>query len=349
MLRSLLAGGAAAELPSCGHLTDAEWAAVYSTAVGGGVGAMLWDGVRGLDRDEQPARALRLQWGLSADNIRERYRRRRALIMELTDIWAAAGIKTTCLKGLALSRLYPDPEARESGDFDCWLGGDFARGNEVAVAHGAQFDPHDYRHSLITYKGLKVENHRYFLAIRGNGRYKRLERYLHDIADCDRRIGDSNLYQPSPQFHAMFLAMHALHHFLYEGIRLRHLCDWMCFVNAERGNVDWDEFNGHCAQVGAARFVAALNAVCIRHLGMCIDGTALRADEKYAGRVLADTLGDARRVSNIKDIWNQRMVRVSNMFSHRWKFNELYDRNFMRCIMSSVVGIIADPHPEMLE
>ncbi len=347
MLRVRLAGGAAGRFLPEQYPAGIGWSAVYSSAVRGGVSAMLWDTVGRLGEGVRPGRTLRLQWGIGADNIRERYRRQRAVVTELADMWAAAGIETVCLKGLALSELYPDPEVRECGDFDCWLGDGFALGNEVAIAHGARFDPHDYRHSLLIYKGMKVENHRFFLAVRGSGRQKRLERYLRSIAGCGRRVGGSVLRAPSPQFHALFLALHALHHFLYEGVRLRHLCDWMCFVRAERDNVDWAEFNARCDEAGAARFVAALNAVCVRHLGLNIDGTALRADERFAGRVLADTLGDSRRVSGIDGLWRQRMAKVGNMLSQRWKFSELYDRNFLRCMLGSGMGIIADPRPEI--
>lgn len=345
MLRSRLAGGAADGLLPESLLSGDVWPGVYSAAVRGGVTAMLWNVVSRLGDGVRPGRTLRLQWGLGADSIRERYRRQRALATELAGLWAAAGIGTVCLKGLALSELYPDPETRECGDFDCWLGDGFARGNEVAVSHGALFDPHDYRHSLLIYKGMKVENHRFFLAVRGNRRHKRLERYLRSVIGCDRLVGGSVLHAPSPQFHALFLAMHALHHFLYEGVRLRHLCDWTCFVGAERCNVDWAEFNARCDEAGAARFVAALNAVCVRHLGLRIDGTALRADERFAGRVLADTLGSSRRVSGIDGLWRQRMAKIGNMVSQRWKFRGLYDRGPLRCMLGAGIGIVADPHP----
>ena len=265
----------------------------------------------------------------------------------MIDHFAAAGIKTYCLKGLALSHCYPKPELRESGDFDCYLDGDFDRGNKVAMAFGATFDPHDYRHSVLVYTGLKVENHRYFLAIRGNERHKQLERYLHGVIACEQRIGSSNLYYPSGQFHAMFLTMHALNHFLYEGIRLRHLCDWVCFLNAERANVDWTEFNRRCAEVGAERFVAAMNAVCTRYFGLDLSGTTLNCDERFAACLLRDTLDGGRRISGISNLWQQRMAKIRNMIDSRWKFRDLYDRNFLSSMARLAVGVIVDPHPKI--
>ena len=332
---------------SCGALSAEEWCSVYDAAVRGGVCALVWDAVQRLDKALWPPRELRLRWGVGASMIAAGYDDRKAKIFELTDRWAEAGIKTYCLKGLALSHYYPKPELRESGDFDCWLGGDFERGNDVAVSFGAAYDPHGYRHSVLVYNGLKVENHHYFLAIRGNKRYKRLERYLHEVISCDCGIDDSNLYYPSSQFHAMFLTMHALNHFLYEGIRLRHLCDWTCFVNAERENVDWDEFYKWCEMVGAARFVAALNAVCAEYLGLDLSGTSLVSDDRFASRMLIDTLEGGARISGMSSLWRQRMAKIRNIIASRWKFNEVYDRNFLSSIVRSVVGIVADPNPEI--
>lgn len=332
---------------SVGVLSDDEWRAVYEAAVRGGVCALVWDAVQRLDKSLWPPRGLRLQWGVGASVIASGYKARKARILDLTDRWAEAGIKTYCLKGLALSQYYPKPELRESGDFDCWLDGGFERGNRAAVSFGATFDPHDYRHSVLTYKGLKVENHRYFLAIRGNERHKRLERYLREVIASDSNMEGSRLYYPSSQFHAMFLTMHALGHFLYEGIRLRHLCDWTCFVNAERESVDWDEFNRRCEQVGASRFVAAMNAVCVRYLGLDLSETGLACDDRYALRLLMDTLDGGCRISGISSLWQQRMAKIRNMVDSRWKFRDLYDRNFLSSIMRLGVGVVADPDPKI--
>lgn len=332
---------------SVGALSDDEWRAVYEAAVRGGACALVWDAVQRLDKSLWPPRVLRLQWGVGASVIASGYEDRKARILELTDRWAEAGIKTYCMKGLALSQYYPKPELRESGDFDCWLGDDFDRGNKVAVSLGATFDPHDYRHSVLTYKGLKVENHRFFLAIRGNERHKRLERYLHEVIASDSTMAGGNLYYPSSQFHAMFLTMHALNHFLYEGIRLRHMCDWVCFVNDERANVDWAEFNRRCEQVGASRFVAALNAVCVSYLGLDLSGTGLACDDRYASRMLMDTLDGGRRISGMSNLWQQRMAKVRNMVDSRWKFRDLYDRNFLSSILRLGIGVVTDPDPKI--
>lgn len=285
----------------------------------------------------------KISWALAVENIIKQYHRRKTLSIEIADIWAQEGIKTYGLKGWALSTYYPKPELRECGDFDCYLGADFAKGNEIAIANGAQFDPHDYRHSHIYYKGLTIENHRYFLPIRGNDRNKRLEQYLQAVIPSEKRIENSNVYYPSPQFHALFIILHMLQHFLHENITLRHMLDWTYFVNAEKENINWREFNVKCEEAGATRFVEALNHICTQHMGLDLNSTLLKADSRYADKILKDTLEQSsRHVSGVSGLWKTRYMKVRNIIEQRWKFNEVYDRNFVQHMLQTAIGIACD-------
>ncbi len=319
---------------------------LYQHSIIHGISSLVWDELLGSAVDRvrlSSQRSLKLRWALAVENIIKQYQHRKALSIEIADIWAQEGIKTYGLKGWALSTYYPKPELRECGDFDCYLGADFARGNEIAISHGAQFDPHDYRHSHIYYKGLTIENHRYFLPIRGNARNKRLEQYLQAVIPYDKRIEGSNVYYPSPQFHALFVILHMLQHFLHENITLRHMLDWAYFVNAEKESIDWREFNAKCEESGAMRFVEALNHICTQHMGLDLKSTLLKADSRYADKILKDTLEQSsQHVSGVKGLWRTRYMKVKNIIEQRWKFNEIYDVNFIQYMFKTTQGIIFD-------
>lgn len=327
------------------RMLDYRFCNSYSFAKDQGLLVVVWDYIKHdlLEDQSNLSQKVKFQWALTVENIIKQYKYRKQISIEIADIWAHEGIKTYCLKGWALSTYYPKPELRECGDFDCYLGDDFLQGNEIAIANGAQFDPHDYRHSHIYYKGLTIENHRYFLPIRGNTRNKRLEQYLRDVIPNDLRIEGSNVYYPSPQFHALFIILHMLQHFLHENITLRHMLDWTYFVNAEKDNIDWREFNAKCEEAGAARFVAALNHICTQHMGLELNGTLLNADSRYAERILNDTLGQSsQHVSGVKGLWRTRYMKVKNIIEQRWKFNEVYDRNFIRYMLQTAAGIVCE-------
>ena len=334
--------------------TSYDWLALNKFSIQQGISAIVWDNIQQavltnkLTQEQQPSKAIKLQWALAVENIVRQYHHRKKLSVEIADIWEREGIKTYGLKGWALSTYYPKPELRECGDFDCWIGDDFHRGNQIAIANGAKFDPHDYRHSHIHYKGLTIENHRYFLPIRGNSRNKRLEQYLQAVIPYDKRIENSSIYYPSPQFHALFIILHMLQHFLYENITLRHLLDWTYFVNAEKDNIDWREFNLKCEEAGASRFVDAINSICVEHFGLNIDGTLLNTDNRYAEKILSDTLEQSSlHISSVQTLWRQRYMKVKNIVAQRWKFNEIYDRNFIRSMAQSSVGIILERNPKL--
>lgn len=326
---------------------------LYNQSVIQGISAVVGDDIlSNIINESFPTKCalpkkLKIKWALSIENIVRQYHNRKQLSIEIADIWAQEGIKTYGLKGWALSTYYPKPELRECGDFDCWLGDNFKRGNQIAIANGAKFNPHDYRHSHINYKGLTIENHRYFLSVRGDVRKKRIERYLQGVISCDRRIESSNIYYPSPQFHALFLSLHMLQHFLYENITLRHMLDWAYFVNAEKDNLDWREFNLKCNEAGATQFIEAINSICIEHMGLNIEGTVLKANNRYADKILRNTLEQAsQHVSGMRNVWIQRISKVKNIIAQRWKFNEVYDRNFLHSMLQSAIGVVFDRNVE---
>ena len=224
----LRAGVRSGDTPDIGGSTDDRWRELYTAASSQGVSALVWDGIRRLPPESQPSRELRLRWAYNVERIEHRYGQQRRRAAELAAAYAEAGIRTVVLKGFAVSRLYPVPEHRPCGDLDCFLCGDYERGNRVAEQVGAEVKRDFYKHSHIVFRGLTVENHRFCTAVRGSRRAKRFERHLQRLLvegplSC---IPETALLVPPPDFNALFLAKHALSHFLTEGISLRHLCDW---------------------------------------------------------------------------------------------------------------------------
>ena len=237
----LRAGVRSGDTPDIGGLTDDRWRELYTAASSQGVSALVWDGIRRLPPESQPSRELRLRWAYNVERIERRYGQQRRRAAELAAAYAEAGIRTVVLKGLAVSRLYPVPEHRPCGDLDCFLCGDYERGNRVAEQVGAEVKRDFYKHSHIVFRGLTVENHRFCTAVRGSRRAKRFERHLQRLLaegplSC---IPETALLVPPPDFNALFLVKHALSHFLTEGISLRHLCDWAVFIDRRRrGRLD---------------------------------------------------------------------------------------------------------------
>jgi len=337
--------GAADPLPLDGE----RWLRVFRQASDQGVLALVWDGVRQLPAALQPPRELRLRWAYNVERIEQRYARQRSRAEELARLFAAEGIRTVVLKGLAVSRLYPVPEHRPCGDLDCFLMGGYERGNRAAEAAGATVARDFYKHSHIDFRGLTVENHRFCTSVRGSRRVKAFERHLQGLlaAAPMQPLPGTELLVPPADFTALFLTRHALMHFLSEGISLRHLCDWAVFIDREGAQVDWAAFREVAAEHDLLRFAEVLSDLSVRCLGVAenplpADGAAL------ADRVLENILSERRPLFNTSaSTWTKRLRLVGNFCRSRWKFREVYGRNFLLELVRFPCGFIFDRHPEL--
>ncbi len=351
-------------------LIDVEWQAVYALAKSQGVLALAWDVVRQLPSEQQPPRNIKLQWALSAEQIERRYRRQSALAGELAQVYGEKGIKTIVLKGLAISGYYPVPEHRECGDLDCFLvksddtqqGNAIAinaeglpvscydEGNQVAKDAGAEVEIGFYKHSHIHYKGLMVENHAFCTAVRGSRDRKALEQHLQAllVEKPLTRIGDSHLYRPCADFNALFLTAHSFGHFLTEDIKLRHILDWALLLKAEQNNIDWELFYKWCDRMRYTKFVDALTAISVKHLGLVITNNAIHQHSDLADKVLDDIMNSNRSIHNTKSsTFKKRLMIIRNHILGGWKYRELYEKSAFVETMKMVCAFFIERKPKI--
>ena len=248
------------------------------------------------------------------------------------------------MKGLAIGTYYPRPEHRECGDLDCFLTIDGTSSDGYEIANrlceqiGAKVSRDYYKDATIKYRGLLVENHQFYLPVRGSRKVKALERHLRKIA-LDGKISyvpDTKLIVPSPDFNALFLTMHGLNHFLSEGIKLRHILDWALLLKAEQDNINWEEFYHWADKMHMTRFADALTAISVEHFGLQITNPAIHTTSPYAERVLEDTLYKSNGVFNKGySPWKARFVQVKNKFAFGWKYHKIYQKSVLVELLKS--------------
>lgn len=114
------------------NLNAAEWGNLYKVSVQQGVVAIAYSMISSFANNGTLPRALKIQWALHADNIKQRTQNQLITANELTDIYKANNINTALLKGLGLGIYYSNSKHRECGDFDCYLFDDYQNGIEIA-------------------------------------------------------------------------------------------------------------------------------------------------------------------------------------------------------------------------
>lgn len=343
-----------AELSS---LTETEWKKLFNLSVQQGVRAVALEAISQSPLSTVMPKPIKMKWLASVMGVEDAYHSRLQKAAEFAKLMASKGLHTLTLKGAAVSTYYPESSHREFGDLDAYLfygtpqqvkwGSGYEQGNVWAEEFGAKVSRGHYKHSHVTFKGLMIENHQYFLPIRGNKSIKELEKYLRTIAfnTTDiKYVGNTKLLIPSSDFNALFLTAHAMNHFLYETVRLRHVCDWALFLKAEQDNVDWKKFYQWCDKMHYTHFVNCLNYICHHYLGIELC-TGLSEDGQYVDRVLDDIwAGDNvynKGYSNLRI----RLEVVRNFFQSSWKYSKICKKNAFVSLLSHGIGVLFDRNP----
>ena len=320
-------------------ITSDEWWALYKMCTVHGVKAVVFDFVRQLPKSEAPDRALLMQWLSAATGVEQTMRRMQMAAEEFADAMEKREIPVVVLKGLAFAQYYPNPLHRECGDLDCYMMGKKEEGDLAAVELGGKVEEAGYKHSHLIYKGLTIENHRFFTDFDNTPTGIRTEQALGELMqEAHIYIGGSKLYCPSVNFNALFLLKHAQGHFMDEGIRMRHVLDWALFLKAKQQEVDWLRILPMLETTHTAQFAGLMTAIAIRHLHVDVHHEGLlalaeQAEPQMVDDVLADIMGEQPAIY-VDGLWH-KVKRILRRFRRMWKFRLLASESYPRMVWNA--------------
>lgn len=180
------------------------------------------------------------------------------------ELMTEAGIPYSVMKGCASAYYYAEPELRTMGDVDLFVE---QSSMEAVRAHLCEngFSVSGLHHSHHwtftrddevyevhwTPSGVPVEDHRHIRA------------QFDDLLQKRRLVEfqDGALYLPDECHHGLILLLHTANHLSAGGIGLRHLMDWLVFVNSMPEELFVEKFDGVLRQLGLWQFVKVLTAV----------------------------------------------------------------------------------------
>ena len=194
----------------------------------------------------------------------------------ITQLLEREGIRAILLKGAATASYYPVPELRKSGDVDILIPRDKDFGRAVKLLEGAKFVKCECQSALHhvelkNQEGICVELHRILAEPFESGK---MNRYLETLlAEYDEHVQENDswgvtFYQPADAYHAFYLIVHMLQHFLRAGFGLKFLCDWTVFWNREIAAKEKETFLRLVRESGTQVFVEALTEACVLYLGL---------------------------------------------------------------------------------
>lgn len=343
------------ELPPEHSFSAQDWKEVYRMSKRQGVTAVTFNFVKSLPKDDAPHRALVLEWFSAAAGVERTILKMQKTSEEYAEEMDKRGIPVVVLKGMAFAQYYPNPLHRECGDLDCYMMGKKEEGDALISEIGGSVGEPGFKHSHLFYKGLTIENHRFFTDLKNTMRSSLTERYLKELMheDCSV-LGNSKLLSPSVNFNALFLLKHAQGHFIDEGIRMRHVLDWALLLKEAQDNVDWERLLPMMEETHIAKFAGVLTAISAQHLNLEIHHKGLKAlvedaEQSLVDAVLADIMGEQPAIY-VDGLWH-KTKRILRRFRRMWRFRSLASESYSRMLwnsfaFSSYVKREVAPEPE---
>lgn len=187
-----------------------------------------------------------------------------------------AGIKAVLLKGCSTASFYPVPELRKSGDVDLLLenAGSVDKACSILGKAGFRMEKEQHAHHHIVCKspdGIDVELHSLLVEPFDNNK---INNFLERTKVCIfkdihiKNIMGVKLPVLNMPFHAFYLLIHMLQHFLRSGFGLKLMCDWAVFWNRDIPQKDKSLFLQLVKESGIYGFARMVTLLCIYYMGL---------------------------------------------------------------------------------
>ena len=166
-------------------------------------------------------------------------------LSDVLNVLRSGGVEPVLFKGHGLALNYPDPMSRQCGDIDLYVGKN-SYSEAVAICM-KQFgkDEHDSespKHYHFENQGVSVELHRIAENIPGIFNNCRFQKWtVENLESSELRnvsIEGVEVTLPPYKFDAIYVMLHAWHHFEAGGVGLRQLCDWAMYLHRYHEQID---------------------------------------------------------------------------------------------------------------
>ena len=171
------------------------------------------------------------------------------------------------MKGEAIASYYPRPELRLLGDVDFLIDpADKEAVSDLLRKNGYKSDKEDHGcHTVFKKPSAHLEMHFKLQGLPEGEIGARVDIFMKNALTAPKRQkGDGGEFNTlNPWECGLVVLLHIQHHMVAEGVGLRHLCDWGCFINATANHPFWQEkLVGLFRETGLLTYASAITRLC---------------------------------------------------------------------------------------
>lgn len=194
-------------------------------------------------------------------------------------------VYTLLVKGQGIAQCYERPLWRSSGDMDLLLSDtNYEKAKELLLplATDVETEYTHFKHQGMSIDGFVVELH--------GTLHSRLSRHVDDMIDGMQKDvfdggkvrswqnGETQVFLPAPNEDVVFVFTHILHHFFFEGIGLRQICDWCRLLLTYKESLNHGLLESRIKEAGVMTEWKAFAALTVDWLGLPVKAMPLYND-----------------------------------------------------------------------
>lgn len=248
------------------------------------------------------------------------------------------GIQVLVLKGASTALLYPVPELRKSGDVDLLLNGqhDLLKACTLLENHGFVVRERQaalHHVALSSGEGIMVELHGMMAEPFDNNKMNLyLEKLIPQMMQTFvlQHNWGIPIPAPAPEYHAYYLLIHMLQHFLRYGFGMKYLCDWVMFWKQNTEPLQKDKFLELVTDSKILGFARMITAVCVEYLGLEEEKVSFLETQMITGDQRSRLLKEILEAGEFGKAQKDRMVvlRENGMKGYLREFHHQMCLNF---------------------
>ena len=222
-----------------------------------------------------------------AENVRTAYNEQR--LDELMK-----GHRFLILKGMAAASYYPKPRERSLGDIDFLIDPSHREEiEELLSKNGYQNWNKDHIcHVVFTKGNAHLEMHFEIAGIPYGKPGETVREFMTDAVKHSVTAEFDGWSFPAPKdiYHGLIILLHMQHHMLGDGLGIRHICDWACFLQKTEGKPFWNELLDLFEKIGILTYAKVVSKISAMYFHINCPKWAEDADEELCRDVMNDVL-----------------------------------------------------------
>ena len=288
-----------------------DWKAVMQIAEFHGNSVLLSDLAAQMDDDEPSPQMFSRMQAAMRGNLMHQMDLKKILVSALK-VLRQHNIEPVVLKGFGLAMFYPNPNLRQFGDIDLFVGlenfheackllrtipGGYNWGEEVDLGkhYNIEFGHHPMEIHRVSADVEDAKEAEIYAAMERDGLSENVQRV--DYEGLELTI-------PSKEFMAFFTFFHAWHHFLTTGVGWRQISDVAMTLHAYHGQLDCGKLRQWLVDMRLLKPWQAFGYLMVEQLGLpeaempFYDASCRRIARRLYRKVMK--VGNFKRVNNFK-------------------------------------------------